>query len=57
MIEFLQAHAADLVMILAILVRAEMAIAKLTKTTTDDAIGQKISDALKNLGIDSTKPL
>lgn len=56
LIALLQGHLAEIIVILGLALRLELSIAKLTKNTTDDAIGQKIADALKPLGVDPTKP-
>ena len=56
MIEFIQAHMADLLVLAALAVRMEMAIAKLTKNTTDDAIAAKVADLLAKVGVDVNKP-
>lgn len=57
LIAFVTAHAVDLSLLLALLVRLELAIAKLTTNTTDDAIAAKVADAVKVIGVDPTKPV
>lgn len=57
LITFVQAHLTDLGLLLALLVRVELALAKLTKTTADDAIAAKVANAVKSIGVDPTKPI
>lgn len=55
MIEFIQAHLVEILALIGLAVRLELGLAKLTKTTADDAIAEKIANAVKTIGIDVTK--